>query len=104
MSGAHVAKATMPSLGTGPLVKLGKSKLTDGPWCPDDSTESRYDADLLRVRKVKVTMRVQVAQKSMRGVDTALFLRPGTSRGGERYIPDQEIAFEVSPRNLNFGR
>jgi len=94
----------MPSLGTGPLVKLTKTMLTNGPWCPDSTTESRYDADLLRVRKVKVTMRVQVGQKSLRGADTTLFLRPGTSMGGARFVPDQEIAFEVSPRNINFGR
>ncbi len=94
----------MPSLGTGPLVKLTKAMLTDGPWCPDSTIESRYDADLLRVRKVKVTMRVQVGMKSLRGADTALFLRPGTSKGGAKFVPDQEISFEVSPRNLNFGR
>jgi hypothetical protein len=94
----------MPALGTGPLVKLTKTMLTNGPWCPDSTTESRYDADLLRIRKVKVTMRVQVANKSLRGADTTLFLRPGTSGGGARFVPDQEIAFEISPRNLNFGR
>ena len=104
VSGQHVAKSTMPSLGTGPLVKLTKAKLTDGPWCPDSSTESRYDADLLRVRKVKVTLRVQVGKASLRGADTTLFLRPGTSRGSEQYIPDLQLAFDVTPRNLNFGR
>lgn len=104
VGGKHVAKATMPSLGTGPLVKLPKAKLTDGPWCPDGTIGNRFDADLLRIRKVKVTMRVQVGQKSMRGTDTALFLRPGYARAAERFIPDHEIAFEVSPRNLNFGR
>lgn len=104
VNGFHVAKATMPSLGTGPLVKLGKSKLTDGPWCPDSSTESRYDADLLRIRKVKVTLRVQVGKETLRGADTTLFLRPGSSRGSEQYIPDLQLAFDVTPRNLNFGR
>jgi prepilin-type N-terminal cleavage/methylation domain-containing protein len=104
VDGKHAAKSTMPALGTGPLVKLTKTMLTNGPWCPDSTTESRYDADLLRIRKVKVTMRVQVANKSLRGADTTLFLRPGTSGGGARFVPDQEIAFEISPRNLNFGR
>ncbi len=42
--------------------------------------------------------------KSLRGPTGPLFLRGGTARGGERYIPDQEISFEVTPRNLNFGR
>ena len=104
VGGQHVAKSTMPSLGTGPLVKLTSSMLTDGPFCPDSTTGNRFDADLLRIRKVKVTMRVQVSQKGLRGSDTALFLRPGNSRGGTRFVPDQELSFEVSPRNLNFGR
>lgn len=105
-NGQQVARIDMPDLGplNGPLVKLTKEQLIDGPWCPDSANANRYDADLLRVRKVKVTMRVQVASKTFRGPAGALFLRGGTSRGGERYIPDQEISFDVTPRNLNFGR
>lgn len=105
-NGQQVARTEMPNLGPvdGPLVKLTKEQLTDGPWCPDSANANRYDADLLRIRKVKVTIRVQVAVKGFRGPAGTLFLRGGTSRGGERYIPDQEIAFDVTPRNLNFGR
>jgi hypothetical protein len=105
--GVQVARTEMATpLGpvNGPLVKLASSKLTDGPWCPDGSIGNRFDADLLRIRKVRVTLRVQIADKSMRGPTGAFFVRGGTSRGGERYIPDQEISFEVTPRNLNFGR
>ena len=104
VNGNHVAVSTMPSLGTGPLVKLKKEKLIDGPWCPDSTMGNRFDADLLRIRKVKVTMRVQVGKKSLRGADTTLFMRPGSSSGGMQFVPDQQLAFEVSPRNLNFGR
>jgi prepilin-type N-terminal cleavage/methylation domain-containing protein len=104
VDGNHVAKSTMPSLGTGPLVKLKQENLTDGPWCPDSTTGNRFDADLLRIRKVKVTLRFQVGKKSLRGKDTTLFMRPGTSSGGTQFVPDQALAFEVSPRNLNFGR
>jgi len=88
----------------GPLVKLSSARLTDGPWCPDSSMGNRFDADLLRVRKVRVTLRVQVGAKQLRGPTGTLFLRGGTATGGARYIPDQEISFEVTPRNLNFGR
>ena len=88
----------------GPLVKLTQTQLTDGPWCPDEAVANRFDADLLRVRKVRVTLRVQVGAKSLRGPTGTFFLRGGTASGGERYIPDQEISFEVTPRNLNFGR
>jgi hypothetical protein len=88
----------------GPLVKLSSSRLSDGPWCPDSSMANRFDADLLRVRKVRVTLRVQVGAKQLRGPTGTFFLRGGTATGGNRYIPDQEISFEVTPRNLNFGR
>jgi hypothetical protein len=104
VGGKQVPRSTMPSLGNGPLVKLTKEKLTDGPFCPDNTVGNRYDADLLRVRKVKVTMRVQVSDKSLRGPAGTLFLRAGTSRGAYGFVPDHEISFEVTPRNLNFGR
>lgn len=104
--GGQVARTGMGALGpaNGPLVKLTQAMLTDGPWCPDAAAGNRYDADLLRVRKVRVTMRVQVGNKNFRGPTGPLFLRGGTSLGGERYIPDQSIVFEVTPRNLSFGR
>jgi Tfp pilus assembly protein PilW len=105
--GAHVARTQMATpLGpiNGPLVKLSSAQLTDGPWCPDGSVANRFDADLLRVKKVRVTLRVQVAPKSLRGPTGTFFLRGGTASGGARYIPDQEISFEVTARNLNFGR
>jgi hypothetical protein len=105
--GVHAARTEMATpLGpiNGPLVKLSSARLTDGPWCPDASIANRFDADLLRIRKVRVTLRVQVGSKSLRGPTGTLFLRGGTASGGERYIPDQEISFEVTPRNLNFGR
>ena len=71
-----------------------------GPWRPDNASPGRYDADLLRVRRVRVTLRVQTANASYRGPAGALFARGGTSNGGERYVPDQEITFDVAPRNL----
>jgi hypothetical protein len=88
---------------THPLVKLESSRLTDGPWCPDEVVPTRVDADLLRVRKVRVTLRVQVGLEAFRGTGE-LFARPGTARSGERYVPDQEIRFDVTPRNLNLER
>jgi len=86
----------------GSLAALPASILNDGPMCGGGMNQ--FDADLLRVRKVRVTMRVQVANPALRGSDTALFKHPGTSRGGERFVPDYNISFEVSPRNLNLVR
>jgi len=86
----------------GSLAALTPAILSDGPMC--GSGNNQFDADLLRVRKVRVNMRVQVANPVLRGLDKTLFMNPGTSRGGERFVPDYTISFEVSPRNLNLVR
>jgi len=99
--------AVLGARGSG-LVRLTPEMLTDGPWCPDAANPNRFDADLFRVRKIRVSLRVQSGDPAFRrslgtGVD-ALFLRPGTSQGGYKQVPDQAIRFDVSPRNLNLGR
>ena len=85
-------------------VLLTQAQLTDGPWCPDDQRADRFDADLLRIRKVRVNLRVQAALASLRGPAGLLFMRGGTSTSSTRYVPDQEIRFDITPRNLNLGR
>lgn len=96
--------AAMPVLtaDAGSLTRLTPAMLTDGPWCGGGTNE--FDADLLRVRQVRVTLRMQVASGSLRGTDPALFARPGTSVGGERFVPDYSVSFDVTPRNLNLTR
>lgn len=100
--------ATLDSAtGASGLSKLTAAVLTDGPWCPDANATSRYDVDLFRIRKIRVTLRVQVADASLRGQSgssAGLFMKYGTSKSGERFVPDQEIKFDVTPRNLNLGR
>jgi prepilin-type N-terminal cleavage/methylation domain-containing protein len=86
------------------LVKLTQAQLTDGPWCPNSTREMRWDADLLRIRKIAVTLRVQAAVKALRGPASSLFTHGGTSRSGNKWAPDQEVRFQVTPRNLNLGR
>ena len=100
----------LPALGEpgGGLVQMTGTSLTDGPWCPAADDPNRFDADLLRVRTIRVSLRVQSGNPDFRssigtGGD-ALFLKPGTSRGGHRQVPDQAIRFDVTPRNLNLGR
>jgi hypothetical protein len=85
------------------LVPLGAAVLSDGPWCPDSLAPNRFDADLLRVRRVRVAMRAQARPPGLRGTG-ALFARPGTSRGGGRDVPDAHVAVDVAPRNLNARR
>jgi prepilin-type N-terminal cleavage/methylation domain-containing protein len=97
----------------GPLVPISYAELSNGPWCPGmtndkgDELPNRFDADMLRVRKVRVTLRVQVGDGAMRGANPpgqTLFVNPGTAVDGDRYIRDQEIRFEVTPRNMNIAR
>jgi prepilin-type N-terminal cleavage/methylation domain-containing protein len=101
-----IPESLLPALGVAGsgLVKLTAAQLTDGPWCPTAASVNRWDADLLRIRKIAVTVRVQAANAALRGPAGTLFAKGGTSNGGERFVPDQEIRFEVSPRNLNLGR
>jgi hypothetical protein len=103
-AGAQVPRLTWIDTVNPRLVKLTQAQLQDGPWCPDSAAANRYDADLLRIRKVRVRLRVQVASPSLRGATGTLFTRGGTSRGAERFIPDQELKFDVVARNLSLGR
>jgi hypothetical protein len=86
------------------LVRLTAARLTDGPWCPNAASQRRWDADLLRIRTIAVTVRVQAANAALRGPAGALFRHGGTAHSGNRWLPDQELRFQVAPRNLNVGR
>ena len=102
-AGAQVSR--LPTLAaTIGEIELTQAMLTDGPWCPDPSFDNRFDADLLRIRRVVVTLRVQAALASLRGPAGLLFTRGGTSTSSQRYVPDQEIKFAVTPRNMTLGR
>jgi prepilin-type N-terminal cleavage/methylation domain-containing protein len=102
-SGEPVARLSALAPGTA-LVPLTAAQLTDGPWCPDEANANRWDADLLRIRTVGVTVRVEVASAALRGPARLLFVHPGWSTSPNRSAPDLEIRFQVSPRNVNVGR
>lgn len=99
--------ASLGPIGQGP-VSLTAAQLTDGPWCPDAASGNRYDADLLRVRTVRTTIRLQTGntwlRASLASGRGALFANPGTATNPSRTVPDQSIRFDVSPRNMNLGR
>jgi hypothetical protein len=57
-----------------PLVPLTAPELGDGPWCAGDGLPDPFDADLLRVRQVIITVRV---------------------------VGGAEMRFAVTPRNLS---
>jgi type II secretory pathway pseudopilin PulG len=96
-SGARLPGITLASNGTS-LVPLPLSLFTDGPWCGGGSF--RYDADLLRIRLVRVRLSVQVGNLMMRGT-TAAFRNAGRGRSALRNVPDYTLRFDVAPRNLN---
>jgi prepilin-type N-terminal cleavage/methylation domain-containing protein len=102
VDGHHQTRLT--ALGpAGPLVELPSSLVTDGPWCPDAGARNRFDADLLRIRRVRFTIRVQAAVASLRGPAGVLFTNGGLSRSGGHMVPDFEIQLDVTPRNLEPG-
>lgn len=106
LDGGGMPVGRLPDLAPGAngLVALSQAMLTDGPWCPDATFPTRYDADLLRIRKIGIRLRVQVASSSLRGPAAALFKNPGTANASGRMVPDQEIRFDIVPRNFNLGR
>ena len=56
-----------------------------------------------RLRRVRVKVRAQ-APSEMRGPAGTLFKRAGTSGYGQHFVPDQELSFDITPRNMNLGR
>ena len=102
VDGAHVARLGVLH-GGGGLAELPASLFNDGPWCPHGASALRYDADLLRVRRIGVRLRVQAGAASFRGPASSLFLHGGTGRPS-RYVPDQEIALAIAPDNLHVRR
>jgi prepilin-type N-terminal cleavage/methylation domain-containing protein len=110
----------LPSLppDDGDQVELTAALLSDGPWCgsagpaggagPSDSaggsaSATMFDADLYRLRRIRVTLRVQANAAWARGRDPSLFQRPGASTSVRLLVPDYVVTFDVSPRNLQTG-
>lgn len=92
--------ATLATQG-GSLAPLPLSMLNDGPWCGNGNNQ--FDADLFRVRKVRVTLRVQAGNDMLR-TTSADFAVAGKSRSALKSLADYSVRFEVTPRNMNLGR
>jgi prepilin-type N-terminal cleavage/methylation domain-containing protein len=103
-TGQHAPRLADLAPGSQGLVQLTQAMLTDGPFCPEPNVPSRFDADLLRIRKIGVLLRVQVASANLRGPAGVLFRNAGTGITARTMVPDQEIRFEITPRNFNLGR
>jgi hypothetical protein len=96
MSGPVACQPT--SAPVGQLVDIDLLQLGDGPWCGPSGLP--FDADLLRIRAVTVTLRIQSAASALRGADPRLFSRPGSAPGGRGSVPDHEVTFTVAPPNV----
>ena len=82
------------------LARLPPSIFADGPWCPDALSPNRYDADLLRIRLVRITIRLQAQSIAVRGSSPTWFVNPGLAREATRLVPDLEVTIDVAPRSL----
>jgi prepilin-type N-terminal cleavage/methylation domain-containing protein len=103
----HAGSPPVPrldELGGAGLHQLTLAQMTDGPEC--GAGPGAFDGDLLRIRLVRVTLRLEAAADDVRGTGP-LFLRPGRSSNAFSYVPDYELTFDVAPRNMTpsiFGR
>jgi hypothetical protein len=88
---------TLSSTGSS-LAPLPLSMLNDGPWCGEIG--NRFDADLLRVRQVRMTLRVQSANAIFRGTGPQ-FAVPGIASRADQFLPDIVTTFDLAPRNLS---
>jgi hypothetical protein len=103
-------KLPVLTVGTGALSEAGSLVELDPAIFKDQlpglcgAGTNAFDPDLYRIRKIGVRIRVQAGDPSLRGTDARFFARPGAGRGPGGWVPDYELAFDVTPRNLNLVR
>jgi type II secretory pathway pseudopilin PulG len=71
-----------PATSGGPFVRLEPATLVDGPWM-EDAAHRTFDADLLRVREVRASLRLESTDPWLR-----------------RLVPDEEIVLHIAMRNI----
>ena len=86
----------------GPPVELSMADFVDGPWCGAGAW--RFDADLLRVRAVRVGLRLQAASQAVRGLSPVWFGRPGRALRPGQEVRDVELDTFVTVPNLAWGQ
>lgn len=88
-------------LGSGSLVAVPLEQFEDGPYC--GLWPQRFDGDLLRIRRVRVTLRAQAGQAQVRGRG-AHYVNSGSSNSELSSVRDFEVTFDVAPRNMAAAR
>jgi hypothetical protein len=86
----------------GPPVELSMADFVDGPWC--GAGIWRFDADLMRVRAVRVGLRLQAASQVVRGLSPLWFGRPGRALRPGQEVRDVELDTFVTVPNLASGQ
>jgi len=81
-----------------PAIRLDPARLTDGPWC--GVAPFRFDADLFRVRRVRVRLRLEAESDAARGRDVARSANPGRATTPAREVHDVDVAIDVAPPAL----
>ena len=89
-SGNYIGPGVLPTV-DGSLAALTPAMLTDGPFCGGGSNQ--FDPDLLRVRKVRMTVRLQVGSAQFRGTDQTLWRNPGQAQAAQKLVPDYAVSF-----------
>ncbi len=94
----------LPLLGPvpGPPVELTLADLTDGPWCGAGTW--RFDADMLRIRAVRVALRFQAISPGVRGRAAEWFAMPGHARRPGQEVRDVELDVFVTAPNLAWAQ
>jgi hypothetical protein len=89
----------LPALaGAGDLGQLDPAILGDGPWC--GVAPFRFDADLLRVRRIGLRFRLTAEADAARGRDPTRFAVPGRARHPGHEVPDLDLRVDVAPPAL----
>ena len=86
----------------GSLGPLDAAMLQDGPW--GGAGSQPFDADLLRIRAVRVTLRVQAGDQALRGSNWIWFRNPGPAVESARMVKDVTLRTSITPPNLGAWR
>ena len=91
-TGAGAPQSRLLALGPG-AVAVPVAALSDGPWCPSPAAATRWDADLIRVADIRVTLRLAVASAHLRAPVATLL--GGPARRSTRLVPDLSVTATV---------
>ena len=86
----------------GTMSLLSPAIFEDGPWCGSGSEP--FDADLLRIRSLRLILKLQAGNPLYRGVDSRFFVNPGMATDPSRTVRDFVIDTSFTPRNLGGWR